>query len=211
MWRWGRVSWLRVDNGSPFGDPTRQALSMLHLCLTAHGIGLQVNPPRRPTRNAKVERNQGTTSRWAEPHKCSDYQQLQEQLNRAVEDQREHYPTRVCAYQTRVEAHPKLLRKLIPFDPKDFELARVYRLLAKGRWKRKISDRGSVNLFWQNYQLGRAKRGQTVFVQLNDQTMEWIFFDLKGNQLSVKPIKKLSEVQLKCGIKRININKKDKS
>ena len=86
MWRWGRIYWLRVDNGSPFGDPTRRALSILHLCLAAHGIRLKVNPPRSPTKNAKVERNQGTTARWSEPQKCKDYLEVQDRLNQAVID-----------------------------------------------------------------------------------------------------------------------------
>lgn len=201
MWRWGRIHWLRVDNGSPFGDPTRQAVSILHLCLAAHGIRLKVNPPRTPTRNAKVERNQGTTARWAEPDKCKDYLELQQRLNEAVREQRECYPTRVCGGKTRAQTYPELLNNPIRFKVEDFELRRVYRLLARGEWKRLVSDRGSVDLFWETYQLGHKHRGRKVLAKLNYQSLNWEFLCSKGQIIKVLPMKTMTKTQLKSGIK----------
>ena len=203
MWRWGRIYWLRVDNGSPFGDPTRQALSILHLCLVAHGVHLKVNPPRTPTKNAKVERNQGTTARWSEPGKCKDYLDLQEKLNEAVVDQREHYPTRVCQHQTRAQTYPALLKNKARFDPTDFRLDRVHQLLAKGKWKRIVSDRGSVDLFWASYQLGRKNRGKTVYLTLCPDQLQWEVFDTKGQKILAKPLKGLTQEQLIKGNKKL--------
>ena len=115
MFRWGFIGTFRADNGAPFGEPTRQALSPLNLCLRAFGIRVKLNPPRSPRKNAKVERNQGTTARWADPAQCEDYLDLQKKLNQAVLDQRENLqkqdPIRTFPrtfYQTKTIPSPRL-------------------------------------------------------------------------------------------------------
>lgn len=202
LWRWGRIYSFRVDNGSPFGDPTRKGFSVLHLCLMAHGVYLKVNPPRRPTRNAKVERTQGTTARWCEPAKCKDYQQLQERLNQVVLDQREHYPTRVYGGKTRIEAFPQLLQKRSLFDPTDFDLNRVFQFIAKGKWIRTVSKRGSVSLLGYTYQLTASNKGKTVIAKFNVAQQAWDFFDKENGQLLIhRAIKGMTEDDLRMGVK----------
>lgn len=197
LWRWGRIFYLRVDNGSPFGDPSRQAFSTLHLCLVAHGVHLKLNPARSPTKNAKVERSQGTTARWSEPQKCENYHHLQVQLDQVVLIQREEYPTRVCQGKTRIIAYPGLHSNPHPFDSKDFDLRRVYRLLAKGRWNRKASDRGVVTHFGQKYQIKFRNRNKRVQVIFDPCRVEWIFKNQQNQILIRLAAKGLSESQIR--------------
>ncbi len=175
--RWGFIGTLRVDNGAPFGEPTRQSLSPLHLRLCASGIRLMLNPPRSPQKNAKVERSQGTTARWADPKQCSDYWALQLKLNEDVIIQREKFPSRVCKNKTRMETFPELYQNSKRLDPVFFDLDMVYRLLAKGRWKRKISAQGVVSMFAQDYQVGFSFRGKETWVTFDPLTLEWVFMD----------------------------------
>src|SRR3954468_9301443 len=62
--QWGLPSYIRVDNGKPFGDPQRCSVPELALWLIGLGIEVVWNRPRTPKDNAKVERMQATTSRW---------------------------------------------------------------------------------------------------------------------------------------------------
>lgn len=192
MFRWGFVPVFRADNGSPFGDPCRQALSPLNLHLIALGIRVKLNPPRSPVKNAKVERNQGTTARWADPPACADYLELQRNLDRAVEDQRENYPTRTCDGKTRAEKHPGLFTSPKRFHPDDFVLQRVYDHLQKGAWERKVSAQGATSLFCETYQVGAKHKNTTVSVNFNASTCEWVFKNKRGETLKSCSAKNLT-------------------
>lgn len=191
MFRWGFIGVFRADNGSPFGDPSRQALSSLNLHLVALGIRIKLNPPRSPQKNAKVERNQGTTARWADPKSCADYQALQIALNRSVEDQRQNYPTRTCGQQTRAEKYPELFANPKRFHPDDFVAQRVYDCLQTGSWERKVSAQGAITLFAQTYQVGYKHRGEQITATFNASTLEWNFKSKRGETLRVVKAKKL--------------------
>lgn len=87
----GKPKAIRVDNGLSFvNSPTNVPTP---ICLWLIGIGIRViqNRPRQPTDNAKVERMQGLTARWAEPQKCAMLHQLNEALQMACLIQREQY------------------------------------------------------------------------------------------------------------------------
>jgi hypothetical protein len=180
MFRWGFIGVFRADNGSPFGDPSRQALSALNLHLIALGIRVKLNPPRSPTKNAKVERNQGTTNRWADPPQCANYLELQARLDQVLRDQRDHYATRTCAGKTRAQQYPLLFQNPKRFHPCDFEIQRLYDYLAKGSWQRKVSAQGVITLFAQYYQVGYAFRGTTISIAFDPLNVQWVFKTQKG-------------------------------
>lgn len=183
MFRWGFIPVLRVDNGSPFGDPSRQAWSGLNMHLLALGIRLKLNPPRSPTKNAKVERNQGTTSRWADPSVCANFIELQHHLNMAVIDQRENYRTRTCNGETRAEKYPGLFTNPKRFHPDDFNAQRVYDKLEKGAWQRKVSAQGATTLFTQTYQVGAKHKNTIVTATFCAKSLKWIFRNKRGEFL----------------------------
>src|ERR1051326_4767601 len=89
--RGGLPLWVRVDNGYPWGNwndlPTALALWLVGL-----GVGVHWNEPRHPEQNAKVERSQGTGSRWAEPWTYRTAAALQQRFEREDRIQRELYP-----------------------------------------------------------------------------------------------------------------------
>lgn len=197
LWRWGFIGVFRVDNGHPFGDPTRQAISPLALHLQALGIRVHLNPARSPKRNAKVERTQGTTSRWADPATCADYLQFQERLSEAVIDQRERYPTRVCGGQTRASYFPDLFSNPQRFHPADFDMRRVFTSLAKGRWQRQVSANGIASMFGQIYQVGYAHRRKTVTVTFDPDRRQWVFYDDQVKRLAAIAASNITEDNLR--------------
>jgi hypothetical protein len=196
MFRWGFIPTFRADNGLPFGDPSRQALSALNLHLLGLGIQVKLNPPRSPVKNAKVERNQGTTVRWADPAACADYIAFQLQLNRAIEDQREHYPTRTCQGATRAQTFPALFDKMKRFHPETFEVQRVYKHLGKGSWERKVSSQGVIALFARDYQVGFKHRNTTINVVFDPIDVKWVFKNKKGEVMKREHPKNLSHEEI---------------
>src|SRR5882672_9423518 len=90
--KWGLPKVIKTDNGSPFGVPTRDVVPVMSLWLKGWGIHPVLNRPRRPQDNAKVERMQGTSCRWAEVDKASNAKDLQDRLNRVIIDSLEKYP-----------------------------------------------------------------------------------------------------------------------
>lgn len=181
MYRWGHIKCFRFDNGRPFGDPKRQTLSPLALHLVARGCQVMFNPPRTPTKNAKVERCQGTTGKWADAKNCTNIEELRNNLDYAVLAQRQRLKTRTCEGQTRIDYYPSLRQNPRRFNSLDFDAKRVYDLLKKGQWYRKVSSVGQINMFAQNYQLGFPYRNQTIIVKLEliDQKPTWVCFDQK--------------------------------
>lgn len=180
LFRWGFIETFRADNGFPFGDPSRQSLSALNLLLRALGICVKLNPPRSPTKNAKVERNQGTTARWADPANCEDYLDFQQKLNQAVLDQRENFPSRVCQNQTRAVRYPDLFRNTRRFHAADFDLQRVFDFLEKGAWQRKVSSTGEAAIFGKTYQIGFKHRGKQIMAGMDAKARTWVFKDEGG-------------------------------
>ena len=63
---WGLLGQLRIDNGMPWGSqgdlPTDLACGLAGL-----GLGLVINPPRRPQNNGVIERYQGHARRHLYP------------------------------------------------------------------------------------------------------------------------------------------------
>ncbi len=166
MHRWGHIKCFRFDNGLPFGDPRRECMTPSALHLVARGCEVKFNPPRSPTRNAKVERNQGTTAKWADIKTSANFSTFYENLRYAVIVQREKYPTRVCNYQTRMKYYPALTKNPRKYNSLDFDKIRVYKKLAQGKWFRKVSSHGQIKIFGKVYQAGFKYRGQSIIVKL---------------------------------------------
>lgn len=182
--KWGHIKCFRFDNGRPFGDPKRESVSPLALHIIARGCQVIFNPPRTPTRNAKVERSQGTTARWGDAKSCANFQAFQQSLQYAVVAQRDKLPSRVCEGKTRAEYYPQLYQNPRPYDPKDFNVQRAYQYLAQGQWNRKVGTNGQVAVFGTTYQVGGQNRHKNVVIKLDveDEKPFWSFYD-EDNQL----------------------------
>lgn len=173
---------IRVDNGWPWGSagelPTDLALWLI-------GLGLQVhwNPPRCPQKNGVVERSQGTGKRWAHPATCPDVEALRCRLREQDEIQREHYPS--ILGKTRMEAFPGLRHSGRPFRPEEevarWDVRRALDHLSEYVLIRRVDQGGTISLYNRSRYVGKALRGQEVYVTLDPLTTEWMYRDVTGH------------------------------
>lgn len=179
MYRWGHIRRFRFDNGRPFGTPTLDGVSPCAVVLAALGCEVVFNEKRRPTQNAKVERNQGTTARWADISQCQTIEDFRQALDRAVIDQRENYPTRVCGGRTRIDTFPSLKTNPRRYERGAFDAQRAYRFIACYEFARTVAQHGQVSLLGTRYQVGGRHRGKRVVVQLQTKlgVPIWVFRD----------------------------------
>ena len=166
MYRWGHIARFRFDNGRPFGTPTLDGVSPCAAVLAALGCAVVFNRPRSPTQNAKVERNQGTTARWANVQQCADIEAFRRSLERAVIDQRERYPTRVCQGETRLATYPELAGNPRRYAAADFQAERAYRMIGQYTFARTVSAHGQLSLLGHRYQVGKQNAGTRVVARL---------------------------------------------
>ena len=191
MQQWGFIKCFRFDNGRPLGDPKRQVIPPAALNIIAFGCQVLYNPPRSPTKNAKVERNQGTTGKWADANRCANIEEFKRSLKYAVLAQRELYPTRTCQGSTRAEHYPELVKNPKKFDASDFDQQRIYRFLQKGLWFRTLNPSGQVKMFAKSYTVGYQFRKQDVSVKLAiyDKQPFWLCYN-EQQQLIAKILAK---------------------
>jgi len=173
---------IRVDNGWPWGSagelPTDLALWLI-------GLGLQVhwNPPRCPQKNGVVERSQGTGKRWAHPTTCQDVEALRCRLREQDEIQRERYPS--ILGKPRMEAFPGLKHSGRPFRPEEetsrWDVRRALDHLSEYVLIRRVDQGGTISLYNRSRYVGKALRGQEVYVTLDPLTTEWMCSDGTGH------------------------------
>jgi hypothetical protein len=180
--RWGLPDHIRVDNGYPWGSPSRDLPSELALWLIGLAVAPTWNPPARPTANPKAERSNGLTRQWGEPHACAGFRALARALARVCRVQREEYPA--VGGLTRWEAFPGL-RAPRRADQRSAEraawdLARVDALLARGCWLRRASCNGSISLYGHNRAVGRARARRELGVRFDPAARCWMIFSPHG-------------------------------
>ncbi len=180
---WGQPQCIRVDNGLPFGEPGSDVIPVLALWLIGLGVDVLWNRPRQPTDNAKVERMQGVTVRWAEPQQCASLEILQQHLDAAAILQRNHYRVRRLGNRSRLEVYPGLLAGGRPYEEGAFDLERVLRFLAQGQWVRKVNKVGQIDFFNQRWSLGRRYRRQHVCLHLDLEDRCWVVRDEDGREI----------------------------
>jgi hypothetical protein len=195
--RWGKPERLRVDNGAPWGS-SQDLPTALALWLWGLDIGIIWNPPRRPQNNGKVERFNGLLDQWGEPARCADWREWGEHLAWVVRLQRERYPA--CEGQSRSAAYPELEQNPRAYTPAGeaaaWDVQRVDALLGQGTWRRVVNKTGQISLYGRCYQVGRAFRGQTVFVQFDPMAVHWRIEDRNGQELASRPARELAPEQI---------------
>lgn len=175
--RWGKAGSFRVDNGEPLGNPKMNATPALALWLIAMDVDMIWNKPHCPQQNAKVERMQGTSARWVELAKCANLVYLQTHLDAEAVIQREKLQVRRLQNQTRIVAYPEVLINKRPFDPKTFDIQRIYTFLAAKTYVRKVATTGVVSLYNQEFKINRQDKGKMIEIKFNPTTIEWEFYD----------------------------------
>lgn len=145
------------------------------------------NHVSRPTENAQVERCNGLVASWGDPARGAAAAAWEAHLARVVQIQRERYPTARAQGRTRLEAYPELAASPRPYAPANeaalFDLERVKRHLAQGRWPRRVSKIGQITFYGKPYRVGRAWAGETVWLQYEAPTNEWVMVSKGGEEL----------------------------
>ena len=134
-----------------------------------------------PQDNAKVERGQGTMSKWTEWNKCEHTFALQCRLWREAEFNNCHYPVSRLGRKTRLEAFPGLLQSKRPYCPHKFDLQRVLDFLAEGHWKRQVSKVGQIAFWGRRFSVGQQFRHQIVSIKLDPGSNQWQVFNATGD------------------------------
>jgi hypothetical protein len=150
----------------------------MSLWLKAWNILPVLNPPRRPQSNAKVERAQGTSSRWAELHKALSLEDLQQRLDKAVIDQRETFPVKRLGRVARASLFHKDLYALSrPYSEQVFDVNKGLSFLAQALFMRKVDSQGTANIYTKDCQVGQPYKRQTVIFKFNVENKAWDVFD----------------------------------
>lgn len=184
---WGVPEQIKVDNGRPFGDPQREGLPPLALWLIGLGIAVVWNRPRTPQDNAKVERAQGTLSRWTEYTLLQTTQQLQDALQREGQFYNEVFRDRRKNHTTKLERHPSLKHSGRPFDAGDFDEQRIAAFVSEGRWQRTVSRNGQITIGGQTFSVGQCYARQSVQVTLDPVERVWVVSNTDGKRLAQSP------------------------
>lgn len=172
--KWGKPKSIRVDNGLPFVNPNTDVPTPLCLWLISIGVDVLQNRSCRPTDNAKVERMQSVTYRWAEPEKWTSLQELNKALESVCLIQREQYQCDQLNGKTRAQVYPRLLKGGKPYHPSDFNLDRVLTYLAKSIWARKASKKGIISFFSLLLNVGTKYKHQNLYIRLDPKNNQWI-------------------------------------
>lgn len=131
------------------------------------------NKPRCPTANAKVERMQEVSSRWAEIHKASHLVDLQTRLDQAACFQREQFGVSRLGLKTRLAVFPQLETTRREYRAEGFDPKRVYTFLATKIYVRSVSEQGQIDHFGERTSVGRVHRGQSVSLRLGVDGPSW--------------------------------------
>jgi transposase InsO family protein len=178
---WGIPRCVRVDNGWPWGS-TGELPTDLALWLIGLGVEVIWNPPRCPQANGVVEQSQGTGKRWAEPETCRDITELRRRLQEQDRIQRELYPS--INGRSRMEAFPELKHSGRAYRPEDeasqWDLSRVLNALAGHVLVRRVDGSGTISLYNRNRYVGKALKGQDVYVSLDPIDVEWVYSGRDG-------------------------------
>jgi len=184
--QWGLPKWIKVDNGRPFGDPKTDTIPLLALWVIGLGMDIIWNRPRTPQDNAKVERCQGVLNSWVEPLKCKDTVEFQNRLAQEAHFYNYDFPIRSFGGLKRIERFPTLAHTGREYKPEAFSLQRVLDFVAKGKWQRKVSTNGQINIWGQRFSLGVKFKHQVLDIKLCPKNNQWIIFDHKGDVIKTE-------------------------
>lgn len=185
--QWGLPGAVRTDNGDPFGITTRDVIPIMSLWLKGWGVQPILNRPRHPQDNAKVERTQQTSIRWAEIHKAIDIQDLQIRLDTIIKEHLDLYPVKRLGNLSRTKVFPNIYLKQRVFDENNFNLEIALNFLSDKTLQRKVANNGTISLYAKVFQVHAKFKKQLVFAKFNPTKGGWDI--VNTNNESIKFIK----------------------
>lgn len=178
--QWGLPKVAKTDNGSPFGVPSRDVIPVMSLWLTGWNIHPVLNRPAKPQDNPKVERAQGTSSRWAEIHKARDRHDLQQRLNQIITEHLDKYPVKRIGDVPRSTLFPNLYTNERILDQSKFDIKEAYAFLTHKTLQRKVALSGTIALYGKVFQVHAKFKRQWVNIKFNSLLTGWNVFDSNG-------------------------------
>lgn len=191
--KWGLPKAIKTDNGAPFGLPSRDAIPVMSLWLCAWGIKPILNRPKRPQDNGKVERAQGTSSRWAEIKKATNALDLQDRLNLIITEQRDKYPVKRLKYAFRTQVFPNLYHIGIPFDEQKFDINAALQFLGAKTLQRKVSSMGECSLYGKRYYINHKLKKNLLFFKFDPVKIGWTVSNANNKILKFIPDDRFSK------------------
>jgi hypothetical protein len=162
--------------------------------LAGLGVGVLLNPPRRPEDNGVVERSQGVGKAWGEPSHCTSAAELQERLDKLDRWQRELYP--VIGKRSRSQVYPELKHSGRKYsrarEAASWDIRKVWDLLGSYVVPRQASGRGSVSLYNRHITVGLMWAGRKIWVGFDPEEGAWTFHDSRGHEIRRQSAEELS-------------------
>lgn len=183
--QWGLPCAIKTDNGDPFGVPKRDLIPVMSLWLIGWAIQPILNRPRHPQDNAKVERAQGTSSRWAEIKKANNLVDLQKRLDLIIQEQRDKYRVKRLGNVTRKQLFPDVYKNQRQFDESTFNIKAAHDFLASKTLERKVGSNGTIALYGAVFQVHLKFKKQTVFIKFNQQIIGWQILDTNRKEIKI--------------------------
>jgi len=153
---WGCPQRIKIDNGLPFANAgNRDIPTLTQLWWIGLGIEVILNPPRTPQENGTVEGLQGICKRWSCSPKYGTMEEYQVRIDETNRIQREVYRIRKKGDKTRREIYPELWTGPNKYNPRDFDIQKVFDELSNRTWVRRTTNSGSLNFWSKSVYLGK--------------------------------------------------------
>ena len=202
--QWGLPLEVQTDNDGVFVNLVDPSFpSLFTLWLVGLGITHVLSRRKRPTDQAKVERNHRTQGDFA--WKDQSFEQV-ELFQLALDHHRrvynEEYPSQAehCHGHPPLSVFPTAHSTGRPYHPdlegEMFDLDRVDAFLAKQVWTRKVAHNGAVHLGDHYYLLGKKRKSLTVSVRFLPERRSFLFQSPDGLVDLVLPALGLEKDQL---------------
>ena len=153
------------------------------------GLNLTFNPVRQPRYNGVVEKSNDTNYRWSEPHKATNADHWQQNVDAMDRRQREAYP--YLRDRSRLDVFPELKQIKRPYseswEEENWDIKKAREYLAGFVAKRKVSAAGRITLYHRPYYPGRRHAGKIVLVSYDPVRCEWFVTEQGGGELRRLP------------------------
>ena len=185
-----------INNAQASPFPTR-----LHLWLTALGIELCFSRLHRPTDQAIVERSHQTIFQQALADQVfEDWDQCMHELEKRRKILNEEAPCASFGGVAPLVRDPQAAIPRRPFDiskeEQYLDLNRVYRLLATGNWRRKVSKDKTISIADEVFYLKEATPLQMIEISFDPNRKQLCFTHDKEREVAAKSFNRFSKYKL---------------
>ena len=196
---------ISLDHDSVFYDNASRSPfpSRLHLWLIALGVEVRFIHKPPPMEHSRIERTHQTL--FDQAVRGQDFSKtgvagLQQLLWERLDFLNRRYPSRALAGKPPLLAFPEAVHSQRPYrlewEAEMPDMERVYAYLAQGRWFRKTTAQGQLNLGGKRYTVGQKFASQTLEITFDPEEREFVCTSEDGKQRTRLAPKGLSKEAL---------------